>query len=122
MELTSYGPRVCGSPENDIQTVNLLVEALTKIQENKMAVYNLEFEVKRPSGAFSIEFLNDVFTNSYQNVSRNLISGLLLLFYLPFLQIPIIVAKLEPINTYLHSNDSILLNCHFDSVPASPGI
>jgi len=70
VSLTSYGPRVCGSHENDIRTVDAIVNALKKIQDTKLAVYELEYEVKRPTGAFEIVFMNDVFINSYQNVSH----------------------------------------------------
>lgn len=31
------------------------------------------------------------------------------------------VAKLEPVNTARATNDSILVNCHFDTKPGSPG-
>ena len=70
ISLTHYGPRVCGSHENDVRTVGILTKALAEIKRTKLAVYNIEYEITKPTGAFQIGLFNREFTNSYANVRK----------------------------------------------------
>ncbi|CAL8109253.1 unnamed protein product [Orchesella dallaii] len=98
--LTSMGSRVSGSHENDILAVDGILRILNDIKNSKFAVHNLEFELQKPTGSFYVKF-QDGLTHSYAHI-RN------------------IIAKLEPAKK-TNSSDTILVNCHFDSVPGSPG-
>ncbi|ODM91515.1 Endoplasmic reticulum metallopeptidase 1 [Orchesella cincta] len=98
--LTSMGPRVSGSHENDVLAVDGILRVLNEIKNSKFATHSLEFEVQKPTGSFYVKF-QDGLTHSYAHI-RN------------------IIAKLEPAKK-TNSTDSILVNCHFDSVPGSPG-
>lgn len=66
--LTSMGPRVCGSHENDILAVDGIMRLLTEIKNSKFAVHSLEFEVQKPTGSFYVKF-QDGLTHSYAHVS-----------------------------------------------------
>lgn len=66
--LTSIGPRVSGSHENDILAVDGILRILKEIKNSKFAVHSLEFEVQKPTGSFFVEF-QDGLTHSYAHVS-----------------------------------------------------
>ena len=89
-ELTSVGPRVSGSEQTDIITVNKFLEILTDIRINLNDKFSLEFEEQRPSGDFVIDHLSVYF------------------------QIANGVARLEPKDPSTRSNNSFVINCHFD--------
>lgn len=65
--LTSFGPRVSGSHENDVLAVDAILRILNDIKNSKFAVHNLEFEVQKPSGSFYVLF-QDGLTHSYDHV------------------------------------------------------
>jgi len=65
--LTSVGPRVSGSHENDIATVDTLIRMLKEIQRTKFAVHSLEYDIQKPIGSFHMGF-QDGLTSSYSNV------------------------------------------------------
>lgn len=65
--LTSFGPRVSGSHENDVLAVDGIMRILNEIKTTKFAVHNLEFEVQKPTGSFYLEF-QDGLTHSYAHV------------------------------------------------------
>lgn len=98
IKLTNIGPRVAGSYENEVLAVNLLKKEITKIIENSNPNQLIELDIQSYSGSFPLKFL-DGLTNVYRNVKD-------------------VIVKLSPIKS---SRDSLLLNCHFDSVPDSPG-
>ncbi|XP_043090301.1 endoplasmic reticulum metallopeptidase 1 isoform X3 [Puntigrus tetrazona] len=97
--ITSVGPRTVGSPENEITTVNYLLEQIEQIRsESRTGPHSITVDVQRPTGSFSIDFLGG-FTSYYDRVTN-------------------IAVKLEPKTTAQHF---MLANCHFDSVANSPG-
>ena len=71
---------------------------LHKIIENSNPIHKIEVDVQKYSGSFPLKFL-DGLTNVYKNVQD-------------------VVVKL---NSGTPSPHSLLVNCHFDSVPDSPG-
>lgn len=98
-QITSVGPRPVGSPENEVLTVEYLIEQIEKIQEETSAgPHQLTVDVQRPTGTFSIDFLGG-FTSFYDRVTN-------------------IGVRLEPKGGAEHL---MLANCHFDTVANSPG-
>lgn len=98
INLTSMGPRHVGSKENEILAVKLLLDEIKTIIKQAHSSYEVEWDLQRVSGAFSLKFL-DGMTNVYRNVQN-------------------VIVKIGPVQTSRHS---LLINCHFDSVVDSPG-
>ncbi|XP_076020140.1 endoplasmic reticulum metallopeptidase 1 [Genypterus blacodes] len=97
--ITSVGPRPVGSQENEVLTVNYLLEQIENIRaETAAGPHRLTVDVQRPTGSFSIDFLGG-FTSFYDRVTN-------------------IAVKLEPKAGAEHL---MLANCHFDTVANSPG-
>lgn len=97
--ITSVGPRPAGSPENDIMTVNFLLEQVERVRSESVEGPNtITVEMHKYSGSFSIDFLGG-FTSCYDQITN-------------------VVVRLEPRSGAQHF---VLANCHFDSVPSSPG-
>ncbi|XP_007536139.2 endoplasmic reticulum metallopeptidase 1 [Erinaceus europaeus] len=97
--ITSIGPRTTGSPENEILTVRYLLEQIKLIEIQSNSLHRVLVDVQRPTGSFSINFLGG-FTSYYDNITN-------------------VVVKLEPAAG--GAQHAVLANCHFDSVPNSPG-
>lgn len=93
--LTSFGPRVVGTYANEKLTVHYLKSQLEMIGKSNIAV-----DVQMGTGCYYLEFRPYEFSNCYTNIQN-------------------IVARLKSPNR--ESNKALLLNCHFDSVPTSPG-
>lgn len=98
VNLTSMGPRHVGSKENEIMAIKLLTDEVKTIVSQAHSSHNIEWDLQRVSGAFTLQFL-DGMTNVYRNVQN-------------------VVVKIGPIKT---SHHSLLINCHYDSVMDSPG-
>uniref|UniRef100_A0A8C3ING4 Endoplasmic reticulum metallopeptidase 1 n=1 Tax=Chrysemys picta bellii TaxID=8478 RepID=A0A8C3ING4_CHRPI len=96
--ITAVGPRTVGSPENEILTVNYLLEQIKAIESKSSDAHKISVDIQRPTGSFSIDFLGG-FTSYYANITN-------------------VVVKLEPRSGAKHA---VLSNCHFDSVPNTPG-
>ncbi|XP_006231303.1 endoplasmic reticulum metallopeptidase 1 isoform X1 [Rattus norvegicus] len=96
--ITAIGPRTTGSAENEILTVQYLLEQITLIEEQSNSLHRISVDVQRPTGSFSIDFLGG-FTSYYDNITN-------------------VVVKLEPQDGAKYA---VLANCHFDSVANSPG-
>uniref|UniRef100_A0A8D2L6C6 Endoplasmic reticulum metallopeptidase 1 n=1 Tax=Varanus komodoensis TaxID=61221 RepID=A0A8D2L6C6_VARKO len=96
--ITAIGSRVVGSPENEIFTVNYLLEQVKAIEIESSHIHTISVDIQRPTGTFSIDFLGG-FTSYYDNITN-------------------VVVKLEPRNGAEHA---VLSNCHFDSVPNTVG-
>ncbi|RMC19459.1 hypothetical protein DUI87_04070 [Hirundo rustica rustica] len=96
--ITAIGPRTVGSPENEVLAVNYLLEQIREIERESTDAHKIYVDIQRPTGSFSIDFLGG-FTSYYANITN-------------------VVVKLEPRNGAEHA---VLSNCHFDSVPNTPG-
>ena len=97
-KLTSVGARPTGSYENEVLATDFIRRELASLQKNANHIHKLTVDVQKPRGSFNLGFA-DGFTHHYTNIQN-------------------IVAKLESGHGAKHS---LLVNCHFDSVPQSPG-
>ncbi|KFD58285.1 hypothetical protein M513_01048 [Trichuris suis] len=97
-KLVVLGPRPSGSYECEQLATRLILDEVAKIKATAKPVHFIHAEIQRPSGCFALNFLNH-FVQCYQNVTN-------------------IVVRLG-ISQEVRS--ALLLNCHFDSVPSSPG-
>ncbi|XP_073691638.1 endoplasmic reticulum metallopeptidase 1-like isoform X2 [Garra rufa] len=90
--ITSVGPRTVGSPENEITTVNYLLDQIEQIRnESNTGPHSITVDVQRPTGCFA---------------------------YMCYDRVTNIAVKLEP---QMNAQHFMLANCHFDSVANSPG-
>lgn len=98
-ELTALGPRVAGSYENDVLAVEFMDKKMREIDRRyNNGVHKVEVERQVASGAYQLAFL-DGMTMQYNDIHN-------------------VIVRIEA-NT--PTNQSLLMNCHFDSVPDSPG-
>ena len=99
-DFTALGQRPVGSKANEELSVDYLLNEITRIR-SQMDVehHSMEIDVQRVSGTFTIDFLGQ-FTSCYDNVKN-------------------VIVKLCPKHG---SNDSLLVNCHYDTVVNSTGI
>ncbi|CAH0724104.1 unnamed protein product, partial [Brenthis ino] len=102
VNLTSIGPRVAGSYENEVLAVRVLVEAVRRIAAQASPHNVVEFDVFSASGAFSLTFL-DGMSNMYRDVQS------------------VVVRARGAGGRASPARSALLLNCHFDTVPDSPG-
>ncbi|XP_063540781.1 endoplasmic reticulum metallopeptidase 1-like, partial [Cydia strobilella] len=104
VNLTSIGPRVAGSYENEVLAVGVLVGALREIAAGAAPHHIIEIDVHTASGAFSLSFL-DGMNNVYRDVQS-------------------VVARLSARGGRpppASRRNALLINSHFDTVPDSPG-
>lgn len=98
-ELTALGPRVAGSYQNDVLAVEFLDKKMREIDSVfNNGIHKVEIERQLASGAYQLAFL-DGMTIQYNDIHN-------------------VIVRIEA-NT--KTNQSLLMNCHFDSVPDSPG-
>ena len=97
-KLTSVGARPTGSYENEVLATDFIRRELATLQKQAKSTHKLTVDIQKPRGSFNLGFA-DGFTHHYTNIQN-------------------IVAKLESGHGAKHS---LLVNCHFDSVPQSPG-
>lgn len=98
VNLTSIGPRVTGSYENEVLAVRFLKYTIESIMQSAKPVHKIEVDFQKISGSFPLTFL-DGMTHVYHDVQN-------------------VVVK---IGSHMGSDHSILMNCHFDTVSDSPG-
>jgi len=96
--LTSIGPRIAGSYENEILAVKFLTTTINDVMRMAHENHRILLNVTKHSGSFPLKFL-DGMTNVYRNVQN-------------------VIVKVGPHRPTMHS---LLLNCHFDSFLESPG-
>lgn len=98
-QLTSIGPKVTGSYENEVLAVDFLKREINFIIQQSNRKQKIELDHQKVSGSYFLGFKPYGLVNVYDNVQN-------------------IIAR---ISSASNSNHSLLLNCHFDSVPTSPG-
>ena len=90
-----------GSYENEVLTVEFLKKEVSRIEkETSAGKRRLTLDVQKPRGSFNLHFI-DGLTHHYREITN-------------------VIVKLEAGGNATSPN-SLLLNCHFDSVPQSPG-
>lgn len=99
LKLVSLGPKVTGSYECEILAPRLLRQEIAAIAETANAVHSLHQDVQKPKGSFYMAFKPFGFQSIYENIQN-------------------IAVRLGPKPA---SNHSVLVNCHYDTVPESPG-
>ncbi|XP_022816260.1 endoplasmic reticulum metallopeptidase 1-like [Spodoptera litura] len=99
--LTAIGPRVAGSYENEVLAVGVLVAAVKDIAAHASPHNQLELDVHTASGAFALSFM-DGMNNVYRDVQN-------------------VVVRVRGVGGRATGRSALLLNCHFDTVPDSPG-
>ncbi|XP_055523743.1 endoplasmic reticulum metallopeptidase 1-like [Wyeomyia smithii] len=96
--LNDFGPRPTGSYANEVLAVDFLVRELSYIDQLKNKNQKLIVDKQIISGGYVGVYMNKSATSVYRNIQN-------------------VVVKLVGTN----SNQTLLLNCHFDSVATSPG-
>lgn len=94
--LVAVGSRVTGSRQNEIDAVKVLTSTVQKIKEELGPVHEIEVDVQVATGSY----IHWGAVNMYQAIQN-------------------IVVKLSPKGS--NSTTYLLVNSHFDSVPAGPG-
>lgn len=97
--LTDLGPRVLGSYENEILSVDLLKREIQFIQQQANKNFIIDLDIQMVSGSYFLGYKPNGIINAYSNVQN-------------------VVVKVSSKNSSAYS---ILVNAHFDSVPTSPG-
>ena len=97
-DLTQVGPRVHGSAANEIATVNLLRDKLEQLSAASQR-YPIEIQHQIADGSFRLVSWG---TFDYQQVQN-------------------VIARIRLTKAHGSQTPALLLNCHFDSVPLSPG-
>jgi acetylornithine deacetylase/succinyl-diaminopimelate desuccinylase-like protein len=97
--LTIIGPRTAGSHENEVLAIKFFQETIGSIVEQANPIHEVQMDIQKTSGAFPLHFL-DGMTNVYRDVQNVIVR---------------VSAQHAP------SAHSLLVNCHFDTVPGSPG-
>jgi hypothetical protein len=100
IKLANIGPRPVGSFENENLAFNLFKTEIEHVEKeldnvNDIVVYN-----QKVTGSFILDMRNWKYLLSYEDLQN-------------------VVVKIDPKQG---ASDAILLNCHFDSVPAGPGV
>ena len=97
--LTELGPRVVGSAENEVLSVNYLRKEIEKIISEAHPNQNIEQDLQLTSGSYYLGYKPYGSINAYANLQN-------------------IVVKVYSDND---DEKSLLVNAHFDTVPTSPG-
>lgn len=98
VNLTSIGPRIAGSYENEVLAIKFLTTTINNVIEMAHENHRIVLDITKHSGVFPLKFL-DGMTNVYRNVQN-------------------VIVKVGPHRPTMYS---LLLNCHFDSFLESPG-
>uniref|UniRef100_A0A914W597 FXNA-like protease n=1 Tax=Plectus sambesii TaxID=2011161 RepID=A0A914W597_9BILA len=103
--ISAVGPKVSGSDACEVAARRLILDELKAIQDaTANSHHRLEIQEQKPSGCYDIpRFDVDGFTICYKNVTN-------------------IIARLgDKTRDWKQSQTSVLVNCHFDTWPSSPG-
>ncbi|XP_017763460.1 PREDICTED: endoplasmic reticulum metallopeptidase 1-like [Eufriesea mexicana] len=98
LNITSIGPRIVGSYENEVLAIKYLTNIINNVVKGANENHKILINVTKHSGAFPLKFL-DGMTNVYRNVQN-------------------VIVKIGP---HRSTQSSLLINCHFDTFPESPG-
>ncbi|KAJ9584785.1 hypothetical protein L9F63_020873 [Diploptera punctata] len=96
-QLVSFGSKPVGSYENEVLAVEFITREVRFIMQRANPAQKISFDIQKCTGSYTLKFKPHGLTNYYSQVQN-------------------IVVKLGS-----NSSSSLLINCHFDSVPTSPG-
>lgn len=96
--LNDFGPKVTGTEQNEVLAVNFLKKRIAEIQAKANENQNVTLDHQVVSGSYYLSFKPYGMVTLYRKVQN-------------------IVVRLDG----LKSTNALMLNCHFDSVPGSPG-
>ncbi|XP_069678437.1 endoplasmic reticulum metallopeptidase 1-like [Periplaneta americana] len=97
--LTSLGSKPVGSYENEVLAVEFFTFGIRYIMQQANPSQKISFDIQKCTGSYALAYKPHGCTNYYSKVQN-------------------IVVKLH---SHTNSSSSLLVNCHFDSVPTSPG-
>lgn len=100
VKLANFGPRPVGSYENEKLAFDLFKTEIENIMSDTNNVNDVQMLNQKVSGSFLLGMHNWKYLLSYEDLQN-------------------VVVKLTPKEGM---NDAILLNCHYDTVPAGPGV
>ncbi len=104
--LTSIGPRVAGSYENEVRAVDLLLREIGFIKQFAHSAHKITMDVQRASG---------VMTPDTKGQAENTI-------YHSLVNIVVKIEAARNLSLVDEVGQSLLVNAHFDSVYGSPGM
>lgn len=90
-----------GSYENEILAVDYLKREIEAIRSRSKSAHEMLLDIQKPRGSYNLDFM-DGMTHHYRNIQN-------------------VIVKVKPKAGGVGSRNSLLINCHFDSVPLSPG-
>lgn len=96
-QLASFGSKPVGSYENEVLAVEYITREIRYIMQQANSAQKISFDIQKCTGSYTLKFKPHGLINYYSQVQN-------------------IVVKLGS-----NSSSSLLINCHFDSVPTSPG-
>lgn len=104
VNITAFGSRPTGSYANEVQVVKYLMRELNAIKDNAKPRHMVEIDSHRVSGTFTYDHVQlGGFASYYDNVNN------------------IVVRISESKRDRSRQNETLLVNCHYDSVLDSPG-
>ena len=95
--LAGFGTKPVGSYENEVLAVEFITREIRYIMQQAHSAQKISFDLQKCTGSYTLKFKPHGLTNYYSQVQN-------------------IVVRLGS-----NSTSSLLINCHFDSVPTSPG-
>lgn len=102
VRLANLGSRPVGSRANEVLAFDLIKTEIKNIANDSGNVYDVEMSNQMVSGSFLLNMHGWKYMLSYEGLQN-------------------VVAKLDP-KRGTADGDAVLLNCHYDTVPAGPGV
>uniref|UniRef100_A0A1A9W2G5 FXNA-like protease n=1 Tax=Glossina brevipalpis TaxID=37001 RepID=A0A1A9W2G5_9MUSC len=96
INLTSIGPRVVGSIANEVTAIKFLLNEIGKIRKEASDFFEFEVEIQEATG----NYVHWSMINMYQSIQN-------------------VIIKISAKNS--NSENYVLINSHYDTVPTSPG-
>lgn len=96
--LNDFGPKVTGTQQNEVLAVNFIKKRIDEIVRRANVIQNVTMDHQIASGSYFLSFKPHGMVTTYRKIQN-------------------IVVRLEG----GESSNALMVNCHFDSVPGSPG-